>query len=70
MCRICLQVFLKFDHFVTMSQMGVAYSALKTFRAFLTFPQLCLPYPFLKFLESKKKNYNFFRIKDNLAVLP
>ena len=68
MCTICPKIFAKLDFFVTMSQIGVAYSALKIFWLFLTFFQLCLAYPVLKILDNYKKKHNFY--KDNLKTLP
>ena len=62
-------IFAKLNFFATMSQIGVAYSALKSFWAILTFPQICLAYSALKILENSKEKPNFFRAKDNLAIL-
>ena len=70
MRTICLKIFAKLDYLATVYQMVVAYFALKIFWAFLTFSQLYLAYPVLKILENWKKKHNFFRVKDNLAVLP
>ena len=70
MRTICPKIFAKLDFFATMSQVGVAYSALKSFWVFLTFSQLCLAYPVLQILETWKKKHNFLGVKDNLAVLP
>ena len=69
MHTICPKNFAKLDFFATMSQIGVAHSALKIFWAFLTFSQLCLAYPVLKILENRKQKHNFFRVKDNLILL-
>ena len=62
MGTICPKIFAKLDFFATMSQLSVAYSALKIFLVLLT--------QFLKFCKIEKKNTNLFRVKDNLAVLP
>ena len=70
MRTICPKMFSKLDFSATMFQTGAAYTALKTFWAFLTFFQLCLAYPVLKILENWKKKHNFFRVKDNVTVLP
>ena len=69
MRTICPKTFAKLDFFPTMSQIGVEYSVLKIFWAFLTFSQFSLAYLVLKILENWKKEHNFFRVKDNLAVL-
>ena len=50
MGTICPKIFAKLDFFATISQLSVAYSALKIFLAFATFFQLCLAYPVLKIL--------------------
>ena len=50
MGTICPKIFAKLDFFATMSQLSVAYSALKIFLAFATFFQFCLAYPVLKIL--------------------
>ena len=65
-CKFCTKLYF----FATMSQMGIAYSALKIFWAFLTFSQFSLAYPVLKFWGNWKKNQKSFRVKDNLTVLP
>ena len=59
MRTICPKILAKLDFFASMSQMGVAYSALTIYRAFLTFSQLCLAYPVLKILENSKKKQLF-----------
>ena len=45
MRSISPKIFDKLDFFATMSQIGVAYSALKIFGTFLKFFQLCLVLP-------------------------
>ena len=60
---ICPKIFTKLDYFSTVSQMGVAYFALKIFWAFLTFSQLRLAYPVLKTLGNWKKNTVFIEWK-------
>ena len=42
MRTICPKIFSKLDFLATMSEMGVAYSALKILSAFLTFSQQIL----------------------------
>ena len=66
---ICPKIFAKLDFFATMSQMGVAFSAVKNFSTFLTFSQLFLAYPGLKVLKNWNKINNIFRIKDKLEVI-
>ena len=56
MCIIYPKIFANF--FTAMSQLGVAYSPLKTFCAFLTFSQLSLAYPVLKSFKKWKKKHN------------
>ena len=70
MPTICPKIFPKLDFFTAMSQIGLAYFALEVFWTFMTFSRLCLSYPVLKIWENWKKKHNFFRVKDNLAVLP
>ena len=55
-CKFCTKLYF----FATMSQMGIAYSALKIFWAFLTFSQFSLAYPVLKFWGNWKKNQKSF----------
>ena len=59
MRTICPKIFAKLYFFVTMSQMGVAYSALKIFQEFLTFSQLYLLTQFLKFWKTGRKKKLF-----------
>ena len=67
MCSpICPKIFAKLDYFTTVSQMGVAYFALKIFWAFLKFSQLYLAYPVSQLLPC----FALPKVKDNLAVLP
>ena len=66
MGTISPKTFAELDFFATMSQMGVAHSALKIRSAFLTVSQLCLPYPVLKILENWKKKQKFFFIKSHI----
>ena len=68
MGTISPKTFAELDFFATMSQMGVAHSALKIFSAFLTISQLCLPYPVLKILENWKKKHKFFFIKFHIFL--
>ena len=68
MGAISPKTFAELDFFATMSQMGVAHSALKIFSAFLTISQLCLPYPILKILENWKKKHKFFFIKFHIFL--
>ena len=65
MGTISPKTFAELGFFATMSQMGVAHSALKIFSAFLTISQLCLPYPVLKILKNWKKKHKFFFIKQS-----
>ena len=65
MRTICPKIFAKLDFFAIMSWMDIAHSILKIFWAFLTFSHLCLAYLALKSFQK----HNFFRKKDNLAVL-
>ena len=52
MRTICPKIFAKLDFFATMSQLGVAYFALKIFLAIPTIFQLFRAYPVLKILEN------------------
>ena len=63
MHSICPKIIAKLDFFHTMSQMVVAYSALKISYVFLMFSQLCLAYPVYEILEiGKKKTFLEWKI--------
>ena len=59
--RIICPKILNWTFFATVSQIGVAYSTMRIFRAFMTFSQLCLAYPVLKIFENWKKRHTYFQ---------
>ena len=69
MCLIYPKIFANF--FSAMSQLGVAYSPLKTFCAFLTFSQLFLAYPVLKFqkVEEKEQHLGQKFARHNILII-
>ena len=59
--RIICPKILNWTFFAIVSQIGVAYSTMRIFRAFMTFSQLCLAYPVLKIFENWKKKHTYFQ---------
>ena len=70
MRTICPKIFGKLDFFWHSVSNGCFIYYTENFWAFLTFLELCQAYPVLKILEIWKEEYNDFRVKGNLAVLP
>ena len=64
------KIFVKLDFFCRNVSNGCWIFCIENILSISDILPTCLAYPLLKILENWKNKYDFFRMKDNLVVLP